>query len=104
VPKYLYLGCTPTIETPPDRPNAAAKLAERLGGKADCFYYAFGEFDIVTIFDLPDDAAAAALSLAVTSTGRVKSLRTHRLIDADEAPAMFAHAKEAVSAYQVPGG
>ncbi len=30
------------------------------------------------IMDLPDDAAAAALSLAVTSSGRVKSLRTHR--------------------------
>ena len=51
--------------------------------------HAFGEFDLVTIMDLPDDAAAAALSLAVTSSGRVKSLRTHRLISAEGAPEMF---------------
>lgn len=110
MPTYLYLGSytdeawRAMIETPPDRPGAATKLAEALGGKTECFYYAFGEFDIVTIFELPDDAAAAALSLAVTSTGRVKNLRTHRLISAEEAPAMFAQAKTAVSSYEVPGG
>ena len=110
MPKYLYLGSYTDeawrrmIETPPDRPSAAAKLAEALGGSTDCFYFAFGEFDLVTIMDLPDDAAAAALSLAVTSTGRVKSLKTHRLISAEEAPAMFAHAQTAVGSYEVPGG
>jgi len=58
----------------------------------------------VTIMDLPDDSAAAALSLAVTSTGRVKDLRTHRLIAPDEAQAMFSQAQKAVGAYEVPGG
>jgi uncharacterized protein with GYD domain len=110
MPKYLYLGSYTDeawkgmIAAPPDRPHAAAKLSEALGGTTDCFYYAFGEFDIVTIMDLPDDAAAAALSLAVTSTGRVKDLRTHRLISSEEAPAMFAAAQKAVGSYEVPGG
>jgi uncharacterized protein with GYD domain len=110
MPKYLYLGSYTDeawrrmIETPPDRPAAAAKLAEGLGGSMDCFYYAFGEFDLVTIMELPDDAAAAALSLAVTSTGRVKDLRTHRLVGGEEAPAMFAAAQKAVGVYEVPGG
>jgi uncharacterized protein with GYD domain len=110
VPKYLFLASYTSdawnrmIETPPDRPGAAADLAEALGGGMECFYFAFGDFDLVTIMELPDDAAAAALSLAVTSSGRVKSIRTHRLISGDEAPDMFAKAKTAVSTYQVPGG
>ena len=109
MPKYLYLGSYTDaawkgmIETPPDRAGAAAKLAEALGGTTECFYYAFGEFDLVTIMELPDDAAAAALSLAVTSSGRVKRLSTHRLISAEEAPAMFEQAKTAVASYEVPG-
>ena len=93
------------VESPPDRPAAASELAEALGGQTECFYYAFGEFDIVTIMELPDDAAAGrVLSLAVTSSGRVKSLRTHRLISAEEAPDMFSKAQAAVAVYKVPGG
>ena len=105
MPKYLYLGSYTDaawkgmIETPPDRAGAAAKLAEALGGTTECFYYAFGEFDLVTIMELPD----AALSLAVTSSGRVKRLSTHRLSSAEEAPAMFEQAKTAVASYEVPG-
>jgi uncharacterized protein with GYD domain len=110
MPKYLFLASyTPEawkrmVEKPPDRPGAASDLAEALGGQMESFYFAFGEFDIVTIMDLPDDAAAAALSLAVTSSGRVKSIRTHRLIAAEEASAMFSKAQTAVGAYKVPGG
>ena len=44
MPKYLYLGSYTDeawrrmIVTPPDRPSAAAKPAEALGGGTDCFY------------------------------------------------------------------
>jgi uncharacterized protein with GYD domain len=109
MPKYLYLGTyTPEawaamIKDPPDRAGAAAKLAESLGGSTECFYYAFGDFDFMTIMDLPDDAAAAALSLAVTSTGRVKQLRTHPLLTGDDVPAMFGQAQTALGSYEVPG-
>jgi uncharacterized protein with GYD domain len=110
MPKYLILASYTDeawrgmIETPPDRPGAAVKLAEALGGSVECFYLAFGEFDLVTIMDLPDDAAAAALSIGVTGSGRVRRLRTHRLLEASEAPAMFAKARDTVGSYQVPGG
>jgi uncharacterized protein with GYD domain len=110
MPKYLILASYTDeawrgmIETPPDRPGAAVKLAEALGGSVECFYLAFGEFDLVTIMDLPDEAAAAALSIAVTSTGRVRSVRTHRLLDGSETQAMFEKARSAVGGYEVPGG
>ena len=110
MPKYLILAAYTDeawrgmIDTPPDRRGAAAKLADALGGSVECAYLAFGEFDLVTIMDLPDEAAAAALSVAVTSTGRVRSVRTHRLLDGSETQEMFAKARVAVGGYEVPGG
>lgn len=109
MPKYMFLGTytadawAAMIQDPPDRAGAAAKIAESLGGSTECFYYAFGDFDFMTVMDLPDDAAAAALSLAVTSTGRVKQLRTHPLLTGDAVPAMFEKAQTARGAYRVPG-
>jgi uncharacterized protein with GYD domain len=109
MPKYLFVASytgeawNKLLQAPQDRPSAAAELAKSLGGTVECFYYALGEFDFVTIMDLPDDEAAEALSLAVTSSGRVKDIVAHRLFDADQAATMFGRAKSAVGGYQVPG-
>jgi uncharacterized protein with GYD domain len=54
------------------RRAAARTLVESLGGKMDCFYYAFGETDVVAVVDLPDSVSAAAASLAIGSTGAVR--------------------------------
>ena len=51
------------------RQQAAKGLIESLGGKLEGFYFAFGETDAYVIADLPDAAAAAAGSLAISSTG-----------------------------------
>lgn len=44
-----------------------------LGDKLECFYYAFGDNDAYVISDAPDNASAAAISLAVNSTGAVRA-------------------------------
>ena len=51
------------------RKAAAQAAAKGVGGKLDFFYFAFGGTDVFTIADLPDNAAAAALALAVTAEG-----------------------------------
>jgi uncharacterized protein with GYD domain len=38
-----------------------------LGGKLECLYFAFG--DVFSIVDLPDDEAAAAVSLIANASG-----------------------------------
>jgi uncharacterized protein with GYD domain len=53
------------------RRAAAKTLVESLGGKMDCFYFAFGKTDVVTIVDLPDSESAAAASLAISASGAV---------------------------------
>jgi uncharacterized protein with GYD domain len=47
------------------RRDAVRQACESIGGKLDAFYLAFGEDDVVTIVDLPDNIAASVPSLAV---------------------------------------
>jgi uncharacterized protein with GYD domain len=65
------------------RKAAAQAAAKSLGGKLDSFYFAFGESDVFTIADLPDNTAAAALALAVTAGGGA-TVRTVPLLTIEE--------------------
>lgn len=73
-------------------------LVQGLGGKLEAFYFAFGENDVVVISDVPDNVAAAAVSLAVNASGAVNA-RTIVLMTPEE---MDQAAKMSVS-YTAPG-
>ena len=51
------------------RREAVAQSVASVGGKLESFYYAFGDVDAIVIADLPDDIAAAAMSMAVGASG-----------------------------------
>jgi uncharacterized protein with GYD domain len=51
------------------RREAINKLVESLGGKVECMYYAFGDIDSYVVADMPNNASAASISLAVNATG-----------------------------------
>jgi len=53
------------------------------GGAVEAFYFAFGEADAFVIVDLPDNASAAALSMAVNASGAV-TLKTQVLMTPEE--------------------
>src|SRR6478752_448958 len=57
------------------RRDAIVQLAKSVGGRMETFDFAFGRSDVVTICELPDNAAAAAVALAVNGSGAV-SIRT----------------------------
>ena len=61
------------------RRAAIQKMAQYLGGRMETFDFAFGDDDVYTIVELPDNKAAAAVALAVNSTGH-PSVRTVVLI------------------------
>ncbi len=52
-----------------------------------------GQYDGFVIVDLPDSRAAAASSLAVSSTGAFEHLETHELIEAEDVTPILEHAK-----------
>jgi uncharacterized protein with GYD domain len=65
------------------RVNAARALIESLGGKLETLYFAFGDADVVAIVDLPDNASAAAASLAIAGTGALNGKMTVLLTPED---------------------
>lgn len=84
------------------RREATARAFESAGGKVEAYYYAFGDTDVFTIVDLPDNVTATAASLignvAGTATMTVTALITPE--EVDQASAM---AKEKMDAYRPPG-
>ena len=90
------------LKNPQNRVEQLRGAVEGLGGSIESGYYTFGEYDIVGIFQLPDNVSAAAFSLAASAGGAIKSIKTTPLMTADEA--MAAMKKAAGSSYRPPGG
>jgi uncharacterized protein with GYD domain len=44
-----------------------------VGGRLESYDYAFGEYDIVAIGELPDSITMSALSMAVLAAGAIKT-------------------------------
>ena len=61
------------------RREMAEHLVASLGGSIESFYYAFGDSDLYVIAELPDDASAAAASVAVGASGTA-SIKTTVLV------------------------
>ena len=61
----------------------ATALLESVGGTVECLYFAYGADDIIGVCEVPDTSSAAAVSLAVSSTGMV-NVRLTPLITPEE--------------------
>jgi uncharacterized protein with GYD domain len=72
------------LEDPKDRSEVIRPVLESVGARFECLYYAFGDRDIVGIIDAPDNVSAAAISLAFSAGGALKSCRTTPLMTVQE--------------------
>ena len=46
--------------------------------------YPFGEYDVLVVYEAPDDTAAASIAMAVAAGGAVRSAKTTRLLTGEE--------------------
>jgi uncharacterized protein with GYD domain len=90
------------LKNPLDRREAVSPVVERLGGHIEAAYYAFGEYDVVLILEMPDNVSAAAFSLAVSAGGAVRAIKTTPLLEIEEGIAAMKLA--AGAGYRPPGG
>jgi len=58
------------------RRETVAKVIEGMGGKLESFYYAFGDYDVVGIAEMPDNISSTAFSLTVNASGVIKAKTT----------------------------
>ncbi|MGD2041470.1 MAG: GYD domain-containing protein [Anaerolineae bacterium] len=90
MPKYLveasYVGEGLTgllKEGGSSRRATVEAVIKGMGGTLESFYYAFGDDDVVGVAEFPDNATAAAFSLAVNASGTIKA-RTKVLMTPEE--------------------
>ena len=89
------------IRNPEDRSEAFGKLAESMGGRLVSFYNSFGEYDVLVIYEAPDESTAAAIVLAAISPGHLSKAKTTVLLSAEEG--MEAMRKAGGATYLPPG-
>lgn len=99
---YTQEAWAAQIRNPQNRIEALAPVLKKLGGRFECAYFAFGEYDIVGILEMPGNVDAAAFSLAAAAGGAVKAFKTTPLMTTAEG--IEALRKAAASGYAPPPG
>jgi uncharacterized protein with GYD domain len=62
------------IEESPKRIEAARKSLEAMGGHFLSVFVTMGKYDLIIIYDAPDDACAARFSLLLGKLGNVRTM------------------------------
>jgi uncharacterized protein with GYD domain len=90
MPRYMYqFSYTPEawaalLRNPTDRTAGVKGLIEGVGGKLIDFYYTFGDYDGVVIFETPDNASQAGAVLSAFAAGHIKAGKTTVLLTVQE--------------------
>jgi uncharacterized protein with GYD domain len=90
------------VRQPQNRLDLVRPTVEGLGGRFVFKAMAFGEYDVVAIVDMPNNVSAAAFSMAVSSGGAVRTLKTTPLLTMEESVDAMKRAAQARSHYKPP--
>ena len=90
------------VKQPQNRLEAVRPVVEKLGGKFEHAWLAFGEYDIVGVVELPENTDAAAFAMAVYAGGAVKAFKTTPLLSVAKESRPCARRKG--PGYRRPGG
>ena len=99
---YSKEGIGALLANPQDRAAALRPIVEGMGGKLESFYFAFGDYDVIAVAELPDNVTAAALAMAVAGSPGLSSYKTTPLLTMDEA--LAAMRKASGTGYRSPAG
>ena len=100
MPHYLHQvaysreGWEALLAHPQNRIEAVRPAVEKLGGKIEAAWFAFGEYDVIVIAELPDNVSAAAIPMAFAGGGACKAVQTTPLMSPEEALQAFKKAGE----------
>ena len=82
---YSPEGWQALVKSPQNRIEAVRPAIEKLGGKIETGYFAFGEYDLVLVFQMPDSVNAAAIAMAFAAGGACRTVKTTPLLTTAEA-------------------
>ena len=61
------------VKDSPKRAEGVKQLAKKAGVTMKDIYWTLGQYDLVAIFEAPDDASMTALGLAIGTAGNVRT-------------------------------
>jgi uncharacterized protein with GYD domain len=102
--RYTREAVKGMIVRPEDRADAISRLLSRAGGRLIGYYLTFGEYDFLSIAEIPSDIQAAAALLAAASGGGVTGLKTTVAMTSVEAKGAFAAAGDLAPGFKSAGG
>ena len=77
---YTAKSMAAQLKEPKDPVEAIRPALEDLGAKILVVGFPFGEYDVLVVYEAPDDMTAASVAMAVAAAGEVKSGKTTRLL------------------------
>jgi uncharacterized protein with GYD domain len=90
MPLYMYQASytaksmAAQLKEPEDPVEAMRPALEDVGAKILVAAFPFGEYDLLVVYEAPDDMTAASVAMAVAAAGEVKSAKTTRLLSGQE--------------------
>ena len=78
MPTYIMLGNwtdqgAQKVKESPRRVDAAKRSLVEMGGEFKALYMTMGDYDLVAIYEAPDDAVAARFTLLLGQAGAVRT-------------------------------
>ena len=81
---YTAKSMAAQLKEPQDPVEAIRPALEDVGAKILVAGFPFGEYDVLVVYEAPDDMTAASVAMAVAAAGEVKSAKTTRLLSGQE--------------------
>ena len=103
--RVVLLACYAThastgVITGSDREAAAREMFDKVGGTLVSVMFTRGEFDVLVLANVPDEATAVGLTMAIQASGTVTRISV--LSEIDMEPVLVA-ANNAVATYKPAG-
>ncbi|MDQ6616446.1 MAG: GYD domain-containing protein [Actinomycetota bacterium] len=83
-----------------DREAAIREIVEHAGGVLENAYWLFSQYDLIGVFEVPNEVDAMAICYAAYSSGSLKHIEFHAIIPASENATMQCRAKELTEVYK----
>jgi uncharacterized protein with GYD domain len=81
---YTAKSMAAQLTEPKDPVEAIRPALEEVGAKLVVAGFPFGEYDLLVVYEAPDDVTAASVAMAVAAAGEVRSGKTTRLLSGQE--------------------
>ena len=81
---YTAKSMAAQLKEPEDPVEAIRSALEDVGAELVVTGFPFGEYDVLVVYEAPDDVTAASVAMAVAAAGEVKSAKTTRILSGQE--------------------